>query len=823
MSPVHTSEIAEYNAAIASAFAGASYSNIEVTVVDQNAPTVGKLADGVHPNATGFNDMAPVWLAGIDTALNNTPAPLVTINSVSSGFAYTVADSTNGQTIYIDRTYAVAGLPAAITDGKLIRTRNDDDQVTANPHLTFTLGQSADVYVAYSTSATSLPAWLAGFTDTGTTVTAAGAGSFKLYRKTFPAGQVSLGGNMRDTTLAVSNYFVVVDAAAPPANQAPTNVSLSAGSVAELQPVGTVVGAISTTDPDPGSIHTYTLSGADAASFSIAGSQLRTAASFDYATKSSYNITIRTTDPGGLFFEKPFTVSVTTGVPVRVFILAGQSNMVGSAVGSTFPAPYNAAVTGVPFFKGTVPGTTPVGTLTSEVTYSGGGQFGPELSFSADLRASSPNVPFAIIKYARGGTSLETDWFGNGTASPSGDGTEYARLQTVVTEGLNALSSANPGTSYTIAGFLWTQGESDAFQSRTTAQYQADLTTFIADVRANYGNIPFLFSRLCSAQTAMSASTRNQIRAAQDAVAAADADAWIVNTDTFPLLGDNLHFNGAGQAALGSAFANLAITSGAFPPSASTYPFTFRLETESYDAASGDISAEPSEPHLISLQNKWARYDGIDLTGIASLTANLAVGTTGKLEFRIGSPTGTKIGEVNVSGTGTDWRTFRNYTSAVTGVTGVHTLYIIGSGSHGGVIDYVDFSGFDPVPQTFGQWSGSVNWGLISVEQRDEDDDPDGDGRNNRTERALGTDPTKADQPTGFELRVAPQPGGATFTMYYIRHAPDETYGLVHSASLTGWSEAGVSTEQWDAASSRHFRTCSVTGPAGFATLRLYP
>ena len=127
------------------------------------------------------------------------------------------------------------------------------------------------------------------------------------------------------------------------------------------------------------------------------------------------------------------------------------------------------------------------------------------------------------------------------------------------------------------------------------------------------------------------------------------------------------------------------------------------------------------------------------------------------------------------------------------------------------------------VPTTYGGWSASIEWGSTPTDRRDPDDDPDGDGRNNRTERALGTDPTIADQPTDFEIRVVPQTGGATFTMYYVKHAPDETYRLVHSTALAAWSDSSVSAEQWDAASSRHYRTCTVTGPVGFATLRLEP
>ena len=99
------------------------------------------------------------------------------------------------------------------------------------------------------------------------------------------------------------------------ANQAPTDIALSAGSIAENQASGAAVGTFSTTDPDAGNTFTYSLvsgtGGTDNASFTISGSTLQTAASFNYEAKNSYSIRVRTTDQGGLWFEKAFTVTVT--------------------------------------------------------------------------------------------------------------------------------------------------------------------------------------------------------------------------------------------------------------------------------------------------------------------------------------------------------------------------------------------------------------------------------------------------------------------------------------------------------------------------------
>jgi hypothetical protein len=98
-------------------------------------------------------------------------------------------------------------------------------------------------------------------------------------------------------------------------NDPPTDIGLSPASIAENQAANTVVGTLSSTDPNVGDTFTYTLvsgtGSTDNGSFNISAASLRSSASFDFETKSSYSIRVRTTDSGGLFFEKVFTVSVT--------------------------------------------------------------------------------------------------------------------------------------------------------------------------------------------------------------------------------------------------------------------------------------------------------------------------------------------------------------------------------------------------------------------------------------------------------------------------------------------------------------------------------
>jgi uncharacterized lipoprotein YbaY len=98
-------------------------------------------------------------------------------------------------------------------------------------------------------------------------------------------------------------------------NDAPTDLALSASSLAENNAANATVGTLTATDVDAGSTHTFTLvSGTgdtDNAAFNVNGSALRLTGSADFEAKSSYSVRVRATDTGGLFFEKDFVITVS--------------------------------------------------------------------------------------------------------------------------------------------------------------------------------------------------------------------------------------------------------------------------------------------------------------------------------------------------------------------------------------------------------------------------------------------------------------------------------------------------------------------------------
>jgi hypothetical protein len=99
-----------------------------------------------------------------------------------------------------------------------------------------------------------------------------------------------------------------------PYNQPPTDITISKSAVPENQPAGTAVGFFATVDPNVDDTFTYTGERRwkrDNALFTISGSTLKTAGVFDFETRTSYSIRVRSTDSGGLFTEKAFAVQIT--------------------------------------------------------------------------------------------------------------------------------------------------------------------------------------------------------------------------------------------------------------------------------------------------------------------------------------------------------------------------------------------------------------------------------------------------------------------------------------------------------------------------------
>jgi hypothetical protein len=184
--------------------------NLNVTV-DANGLSPGTYSATITAVASGYINDTFIVLMEV-TSSSSDPFEV----NILTPTTYAVADlDVGGDTYYLDRTYTLTSIPTGLTTGteEWIKTRNDDKNATSAVFLTFTLSHNATVYVAYDSRATRLPSWLSnGFELTSMAIgVSEEMGRFKVYQHDFPAGTVSLGGNMASGAVgASSNYIVVV-------------------------------------------------------------------------------------------------------------------------------------------------------------------------------------------------------------------------------------------------------------------------------------------------------------------------------------------------------------------------------------------------------------------------------------------------------------------------------------------------------------------------------------------------------------------------------------------------------------------------------------
>ena len=183
---------------------------------------------------------------------------------------------------------------------------------------------------------------------------------------------------------------------------------------------------------------------------------------------------------------------------LRVFIFAGQSNMVGSDSKvkdiKRFP-PFvglEQAQDHVRFSYciGRKNKTRSEGWVALQPV---NGVVGPELSFARRV-SGAIKAPIAIIKVAAGGTHLGGDW---NPDEPSGF-KMYPLALDLVRSSLAELDKRD--IRYRIEGFMWHQGENDMFNKEYMSSYGPNLENFLSRWRRDLGlpKLKFYIGELCT-------------------------------------------------------------------------------------------------------------------------------------------------------------------------------------------------------------------------------------------------------------------------------------------------------------------------------------
>lgn len=298
-----------------------------------------------------------------------------------------------------------------------------------------------------------------------------------------------------------------------------------------------------------------------------------------------------------------------------VFVLAGQSNMIGryGPIDGVLDATdadimqwgYNAQVAALASDPLDHDGET-------------ANTIGMGLSFAKAYKAAGllgAGRKILLVPVAKGGTAIA--YWGSGQAG-----------NTAVISSVNAAMAAGTGTNY-LKGILWHQGESDG--GRSTASYSADLDSLISRWRSSFtggsASTPFIAGELLQGGSQTDANIVTALTQTPDRNAyAAFASATGLSSG-----GDNLHFSASSQRTFGARY------------------FT------GYQAA---LTNAATVPDAVSTLSGAVGNNQITLSWIAPSTGHSAI-TDYIVEYKL-----------SASGT---WLTFADGTSAATGavVTGL--------------------------------------------------------------------------------------------------------------------------------------------------------
>lgn len=231
-------------------------------------------------------------------------------------------------------------------------------------------------------------------------------------------------------------------------------------------------------------------------------------------------------------------LATRSGVPVTydIILMAGQSNMAGRA-------PYDSGTVHPDYtLQWTQAGA--LADLTGNALDHPGmtaTNMGVDISFAEDYRAANPLSNLVFIPEASGSTGFSDNNWNQGDV-------EY----TAAVAATNAAIAAIPNSR--IVAIMWLQGEQDANDSRTEAQYAGDLDAMIAAMRTDITgatNVPFVAGQIPNISGTFF-PTQAEIRAAITDLPNRVLNTAVTTNTGLTKLGDGLHYDAASLRVMGS-------------------------------------------------------------------------------------------------------------------------------------------------------------------------------------------------------------------------------------------------------------------------------
>ena len=216
---------------------------------------------------------------------------------------------------------------------------------------------------------------------------------------TITVGAMPTAGAQTYTTLTRQYQFNVTFSAAAAGPQPPSDILLAA---LDLFPgtAGVSAGALTSTDPNPGDTHTYSIVTNPGAHFGIAGNSL-TFAGPAGALGTGYTVRVRSADQTLLAFEKNFTLTVVAALAPTSVNCSAELIPAGSAAGTALGRLSTVdANTADAFTYTLVSGAGDAGNAAFTIV-------GDELRLAQSIAAGSPPLSFRVRATDRAGLSVE--------------------------------------------------------------------------------------------------------------------------------------------------------------------------------------------------------------------------------------------------------------------------------------------------------------------------------------------------------------------------------------------------------------------------------
>lgn len=222
----------------------------------------------------------------------------------------------------------------------------------------------------------------------------------------------------------------------------------------------------------------------------------------------------------------------------RIYLLAGQSNMMGRGRTYELPPAYKTTPSNVQFYyQGRL---KPL----AHTAY-----FGPEVTFAHEVARAFPNDQHILIKVAATGSSIK-QW-------QRGQPLYYSLIRQLQLAIPEYFKKATPP----VDAIIWMQGEQDARQSADAQNYQTQVQQFINHLRNDIAAPNSLLVMGRVNPTSPLFKMLDIVQTSQAQLARTLPYTRLVNTEGLGTLHDHIHYSAQGQMELGRRMAQAYIQS----------------------------------------------------------------------------------------------------------------------------------------------------------------------------------------------------------------------------------------------------------------------